>query len=51
MELAREVREVFLCDLMERPIERIECAGNRVSFTMKPFEIKTLRISVAEGKS
>jgi len=51
VELAREVREVFLCDLMERPIERIECAGNRVSFTMKPFEIKTLRISVAEGKS
>ena len=50
VEFAREVGEAFLCDLMERPIERIECAGNRVSFMMKPFEIKTLKISVAAGK-
>ncbi len=51
VEFSRDVSEVLLCDLMERPIERIDCTENRVSFTMKPYEIKTLKIAAAEGKS
>jgi alpha-mannosidase len=50
VEFAREIDEALLCDLMERPIEGIECAGNRVSFTMKPYEIRTMKVALAEGK-
>ena len=37
-------KEVFLCDLNEKEIETLNVNGNVVTFTIKPFEIVTIKI-------
>jgi alpha-mannosidase len=39
------VKTVYRTDLLERPIEAVQCAGNAVRCDLKPFEISTLRFT------
>ncbi|MBE5742612.1 MAG: alpha-mannosidase, partial [Clostridiales bacterium] len=40
-------KEVFLCDLNESETEKLELCGNTVKFTVKPFEIITIKVKTA----
>ena len=40
-------KEVFLCDLNENQTEKLELCGNTVKFTVKPFEIITIKVKTA----
>jgi alpha-mannosidase len=35
------------CNLLEEPIQQVSCQGNRLSFQVRPFEIKTFRVRLA----
>ena len=37
-------KKAYLCDLNERALDEIAVEGNTLSFTIKPFEIITLKI-------
>ena len=36
--------QVWSCDMLENKEEKIKADGNRVEITMKPYEIRTLRL-------
>jgi len=38
------VKHAFYADLMERSDSPVECAGGRINFTVKPFEIVTFKL-------
>lgn len=42
----RSIKRVVECDLLEREIEDVSCNGATFSFDIKPFEIKTFKLSV-----
>ncbi|MDL2229188.1 alpha-mannosidase [Treponema sp. OttesenSCG-928-L16] len=44
LNLGRSFRELYECDLLENPLEKIGTDTDAVSFVMKPYEIKTLRL-------
>ena len=37
-------KEVALCDLNEKEIEKLPLTGNTVAFKAKPFEIVTIKV-------
>jgi alpha-mannosidase len=39
------------CDLLEEPIGDVEYSGNRLHFQVRPFEIKTFRVRLAQFQS
>ncbi|MGL4849949.1 MAG: alpha-mannosidase, partial [Clostridium sp.] len=46
MEFFKEIEEICECNLMERDLEKLNPEGNKVSFTIKPFEIKTFKVKL-----
>lgn len=46
IEFYKEIAEITECNLMERDLETLEADGNKISFTIKPFEIKTLKFKL-----
>jgi len=40
----RDLTEVWECDLMENNIGKVDFAGNKFEFTIRPYEIKTFKI-------
>ena len=44
LELFKDIEKAMECNLMERDLEAANFEGNKVSFQMKPYEIKTLKI-------
>ncbi|MGL4760247.1 MAG: alpha-mannosidase [Sarcina sp.] len=46
MEFYKEIAEICECNLIERDLEVIEAKGNKVDFTIKPFEIKTFKFKL-----
>lgn len=44
IELARDVKEAVECDLLERPIGKVEAIGGKLLFNVHQFEIKTFKI-------
>lgn len=44
LELFRNVKEAWECDLMENKLDKIQSCSNKLKFEIKPFEIKTLLI-------
>ncbi len=43
------VKDVFEADLMENPIKALKIRNGTISFRLNPFEIKTLRITLAHA--
>jgi alpha-mannosidase len=43
------VKHAFRADLMERAGAPLECKGGRIGFTVKPFEIVTLKLILGAG--
>ncbi len=43
-ELGFDIKEAFLCDLMENEIEEIKLDGNKFTLNIKPFEIVTIKV-------
>ena len=41
-----EILEAFQCDMLEREEIPLEHTGHEISFSVKPFEIKTIKIKV-----
>jgi alpha-mannosidase len=46
MTFAKELGDVYDCDLMEKNDVKFEAKGNKISFEIKPFEIKTFKINM-----
>ncbi|MGL5822075.1 MAG: alpha-mannosidase [Sarcina sp.] len=46
MEFYKEIAEICECNLMERDLETLEADSNKVSFTIKPYEIKTFKFKL-----
>ena len=46
LEFFKDIEEIFECNLMERDLEKINPNGNRIDFTIKPFEIKTFKFKL-----
>ncbi len=40
------VREVWLCDLMERPEQKLAVENNRAQLKIKPYEVVSLRVKI-----
>ena len=40
----RPIRDALRCNLLEEPIDGIECSDGIVSLTLQPFELVTLRL-------
>lgn len=41
----KELKTLFECNLMERDLEKIDFVGNEFEFQIKPYEIKTFKLS------
>ena len=48
LHLGIPAEEVWLCDLMENPVERVEGKNGEIALVAKPFEILTLRLTRGE---
>ncbi|MBX7405721.1 alpha-mannosidase [Clostridium chauvoei] len=46
LEFLSDIEEIFECNLMERNLEAIEAHGNKIEFTIKPYEIKTFKFKL-----
>lgn len=46
LEFYKEIAEIKECNLMERDLEELTATGNKVEFTIKPYEIKTLKFKL-----
>ncbi|MGB4419145.1 MAG: alpha-mannosidase [Bacillota bacterium] len=44
VEFPRRVKEAVECNLMEKPVEKAELSGDRLTFQIKPYEIKTFKV-------
>lgn len=40
----KEIKTAEECNLLEEPEQSLSVSGNRISFTIRPYEIKTIRI-------
>lgn len=40
------IKEAWECDMLENPETHLNTEGNKVSFNMKPYEIKTLKLHI-----
>ena len=43
--LAEKAAHIYECDLLENPVCELETDGHSFTFTVKPYEIKTFRVS------
>lgn len=41
-----DIKEVFECDLLENDLSEVQAEGNKFSFVIKPYEIKTFKLSL-----
>ena len=41
----KEVKSVVECNMMEEGAQPVEFAGSKAYFTLKPYEIKTLKVT------
>ena len=41
---AEDIKTVCECDMLEADMEELQPDGRKVSFRMKPYEIKTLKL-------
>jgi alpha-mannosidase len=46
---ASPLQAVSVCDLLERPLAALQTSGSAVSCPFRPYEIKTLRVHLADG--
>lgn len=46
MRFFRDVSEAYECNMLEEEEQKLECDRECVKFTMKPFEIKTIKIKI-----
>ncbi|GAB6168305.1 alpha-mannosidase [Clostridium carnis] len=46
LEFFKEIEEICECNLMERDLEVIKANGNKIDFTIKPYEIKTFKFKL-----
>ena len=46
LEFSREIEEAFECNLMERNLEEAKFEGEKIEFTINPFEIKTFKVKL-----
>lgn len=46
LEFLKDIEEICECNLMERDLEAIKANGNKVEFTIKPYEIKTFKFKL-----
>ena len=44
LSLGLPVREAYLCNLMERHDEPVDCEADRIALSFRPYEIKTLKL-------
>lgn len=44
LEFAFDIEEAMECNLMERDLETLNIEGNKLNFTIKPYEIKTFKV-------
>ena len=44
--LLYDIKEVFECDLLENDLSELQAEGNKFSFVIKPYEIKTFKLSL-----
>lgn len=49
LNLKRKLSQAFECDLHENEIEKLEIKNNQFEFTIKPYEIKTFKLSLEKG--
>jgi len=43
-ELGFDIKEAFICDMMENELEAIKLDGNKFTLKIKPFEIVTVKV-------
>ena len=46
LEFSMEIEEAFECNLMERNLEEAKFEGEKIEFTINPFEIKTFKVKL-----
>lgn len=46
LEFFKDIKEIKECNLLERDLEELSPIGNKVSFTIKPYEIKTFKFKL-----
>lgn len=46
LEFLRDIKEIKECNLLERDLEVLSPIGNKVNFTIKPYEIKTFKFEL-----
>ncbi|HII4512974.1 alpha-mannosidase [Clostridium perfringens] len=46
LKFSREIEEAFECNLMERNLEEAKFEGEKIEFTINPFEIKTFKVKL-----
>lgn len=46
LEFFKDIKEIKECNLLERDLEELAPVGNKVEFTIKPYEIKTFKFKL-----
>lgn len=46
LEFFKDIEEICECNLMERDLETINATGNKIDFTIKPYEILTFKVKL-----
>lgn len=46
LEFFKDIKEIKECNLLERDLEELSPVGNKVNFTIKPYEIKTFKFKL-----
>ena len=46
LEFFKDIKEIKECNLLERDLEELSPVGNKVSFIIKPYEIKTFKFKL-----
>ena len=46
LEFFKDVKEIKECNLLEKDLEELSPVGNKVNFTIKPYEIKTFKFKL-----
>ena len=46
LEFFKDIKEIKECNLLEKDLEELSPVGNKVNFTIKPYEIKTFKFKL-----
>ena len=46
LEFFKDLKEIKECNLLEKDLEELSPVGNKVKFTIKPYEIKTFKFKL-----